>query len=159
MSFDDEPPSLLHPREIIARTPTARTASSRIEVSRGGSSMTMLPKPIYTGGGPSRRNASSSDEGVYIGNSRKKKPHTSRHLVGHNKEGLEEITDVRRPILRLGYQGWRPAICERYFKCLHKARPFREWNPFEVNGFPPVVDHIAEPKYSILDEYPHSANN
>ena len=159
MSFDEEPPSLLHPREIIARTPIARTASSRIEVSRGGSSMTMLPKPIYTGGGPSRRNASSSEDGEYIGNSRKKKPQTSRYLVGHNTERLEKCTDVRWPILGFGHQGWRPAICEWHFKSLHKARPFGKRNPFEINGFPPVVDHIAKSKHSRLDRCLHIVNN
>lgn len=40
----------------------------------------MLPNPIYTGGVPSRKKASSSGGGVYLGGSRKKKPHTSIKL-------------------------------------------------------------------------------
>lgn len=40
--------------------------------------MTMLPKPIYTGGGPLWRNASRSAGGVKSGGERKKKPQTFR---------------------------------------------------------------------------------
>jgi hypothetical protein len=40
---------------MIARTPRAWTALSRVAVMAAGSSITILPKPIYTGGGPLRR--------------------------------------------------------------------------------------------------------
>lgn len=39
--------------------------------------MTMLPNPIYTGGGPLWRNAARSAGGVKSGGARKKKPQTS----------------------------------------------------------------------------------
>lgn len=40
------PPRLLHPLDMMARTPVWRTAWTSVWVIRSGSSMTMLPKPM-----------------------------------------------------------------------------------------------------------------
>lgn len=57
-------PNLPQPRDTIARTPSLRTLAITIFVSLSGLSMTMLPKPMYTGHGPSRRKAARSASGV-----------------------------------------------------------------------------------------------
>lgn len=49
-------PSLLHPLEMMALTPHARTALSSMSVIFVASSITMLPKPMYTGVDPLSRN-------------------------------------------------------------------------------------------------------
>jgi hypothetical protein len=87
-----ELPSLLHPLEMIARTPHISTASSNNAVSFSGSFMTMLPNPIYTGCGPERRNASRSADGVYFGSSRKKNPQTSIRYVSMLKTEIKDVT-------------------------------------------------------------------
>lgn len=71
------PPRSDHPFEMMALTPAARTASTIVASILAGSSRTMLPNPMYTGGGPALRKFARSDGGVYLGVSRKKKPHTS----------------------------------------------------------------------------------
>lgn len=63
---------------MIARPPQDLTALTSVAVMAGGSSITMLPKPMYTGGGPLWRNASRSGGGVKSGGERKKKPQTLR---------------------------------------------------------------------------------
>jgi hypothetical protein len=62
---------------MIARIPSDLTACRIIFVIAAGSSMTMLPNPMYTGGLPLRRNKSRSGGEVYSGRERKKKPQTS----------------------------------------------------------------------------------
>ena len=80
MSLSDLPaPSLLHPLDTMARTRQALTAEMIKSVMFSGFSMTMLPKPMYMGLGPARRNASNSRSGVYGFSSRKKKPQTSMY--------------------------------------------------------------------------------
>jgi hypothetical protein len=68
---------------MIARTPTALTASIMAVLILTGSSSTILPKPIYIGGGPEDRKAWRSVGGSYVGASRKKKPQTSIGFVSH----------------------------------------------------------------------------
>ena len=71
------PTSPLQPLEMIARTLDRTTAITTVSISFWGFSTTILPKPMYTGGGPACRNSDSSEGGLYDGGSRKKNPHTS----------------------------------------------------------------------------------
>lgn len=71
------PRSLLQPREIIALTPEILIASRIMAVIFSGSSTTMLPNPMYTGGEPALSHASSPRDGEYLGGSLKKKPQMS----------------------------------------------------------------------------------
>jgi hypothetical protein len=77
-SFDSRSsPSLLQPREIRARVPVIFSACMIVSVKALGSSITMLPKPMYIGLVPSVRNLAKFAEGSYAGASLKKKPQTS----------------------------------------------------------------------------------
>ena len=58
------PPNRLHPLEIIARTPVTSIASRRVAVNLSASSTTILPKPIYIGGGPWERKSYNSRGGL-----------------------------------------------------------------------------------------------
>lgn len=71
------------PLEMIARTPAVFTASIMVAVNSTWSSSTMLPNPIYIGGGPDERKAWRSNGGSNCGGSRKKKPQTSRDSVSY----------------------------------------------------------------------------
>src|SRR5690349_5499283 len=82
--FDPKPPQ---PLETNARTPAILTASKISLVNWSGSSTTIEPKPIYTGGSPSSRNFFRSSGGVKLdARSKKTKPVTS--ISGPQSLGL-----------------------------------------------------------------------
>jgi hypothetical protein len=91
MLEESSPRSLLQPREMIALTPEILIASRMMAVSFSGSSTTILPNPIYTGGDPALNQASNPTDGEYDGGSRKKNPQISNmvsvrlslEIVGH----------------------------------------------------------------------------
>ncbi len=60
----ESPPMPPHPLETRARTPALMTALKMVWVKASGSSTTIEPKPMYTGGGPAARKAARSGSGV-----------------------------------------------------------------------------------------------
>lgn len=101
------PPRFDQPLETIARNPWASTDSMIALVIRWGSSSTMLPNPMYTGGDPLVIKSWSSVGGVYCGGSQKKNPQTSIYVgqsagFGTRAGDQQYVTGILRVSARLG---------------------------------------------------------
>lgn len=121
-----------------------RTAFSMVSVRALGSSITILPNPMYTGGGPASRKALKSGEGLYEGGSRKKKPQTSLkgQSLQHSCRGWTH-TYMFWPVCWPWYQCRRPTIRMRYFQRLQQQRTFRARHRLEIKRLPPFIDKIS----------------